>query len=459
LVDALGPAVSFRVVIDAQFSRPPNQAPLALWAEAKGIAYVPGTVWWREQARMQDEFWFGADRLGTAREAVLKLVPYSKSETLRALAISLAFGIPAEIRNPGLNDDTEVFANAIEALGGSVDRTADTWRVFPPAKLECPAGAVHMGEGATGLRILAALSPLFAGGLQIDADPSLRARPMREIHEGLGLAASGDWPMRIPAGTALPERVSLERSSQFASGFLIAGAAEVFRGQRPAYRLELTGERRSETYLQLTIAFLRETGLEISASEGAVEIRPGKPASRFHFKIDPDASAVALLEAYARRWRLHSFFDAASSRQGDAEFPRLLGQALETGAASLRHHPDLAPALWVGAALFRRPLTVKDCPQLRLKESDRAKLLVQAAQALGAKAEERADGFCVDFSDFVPPPREIFLRTEGDHRLAMAFGILATDYPQVAPDRRDCVRKSFPHFWQALALLEEAQPG
>ena len=316
-----------------------------------------------------------------------------------------------------------------------------------------------MGEGATGLRMLAALSPLFSEGLAIDAAPALRSRPMQEIYEGLGLPNSEDWPMRIPAGTKLPEKVSLERSSQFASGFLIAGAAEVFRGHRPEYRLELTGERRSETYLQLTLAFLRETGLVVTADERSVEIRPGKSSSRFHFTVDRDASAVALLEAYAQRWRLKSFFGAETSRQGDAEFPRLLNQVLAGGEVSLRHHPDLAPALWVGAALLRQPITVKDCPQLHLKESDRAKLLVQAALALGAKAEERADGFFVDFSGFLPPAHETFLRTEGDHRLAMAFGILATDYPQIAPDRRDCVRKSFPQFWQALALLEEAQPG
>jgi 5-enolpyruvylshikimate-3-phosphate synthase len=41
----------------------------------------------------------------------------------------------------------------------------------------------------------------------------------------------------------------------------------------------------------------------------------------------------------------------------------------------------------------------------------------------------------------------------------MAAGLLSIDDPLVHPDRRDCVRKSFPAFWQALAALEEAQPG
>ncbi|MGZ3693759.1 MAG: hypothetical protein ACXWQO_06135, partial [Bdellovibrionota bacterium] len=460
LVDALGPDAKFRLVIDAQFSRPVAQSPLARWAEKLSVPYVPGTVWWREQARMQDQFWFGEDRLGAALPAVLNLVPYSKSETLRALSIALAFGVPTEIRSPGLSDDTEAFAAAMESIGSSIDRNNDVWRIFPPSVLSAPGSAINMGEGATGLRMLAALSPLFSGNpLLIDAAPSLRVRPMEEIYEGLGLAPSSEWPMKIPASSRLPEQVSLERSSQFASGFLIAGAALVFRGQRESYTLKFTGERRSETYLHLTLAFLRETGLEINEFQGGVEVKRGQPKTRLVFSIEKDASALALLEVFASRWKLASFFPGTRSRQGDSAFPELMKKALETGDVSLAHHPDLAPALWAAAALFRRPLRIKDCPQLHLKESDRAKLLVLAAQALGAHAEEKPDGFFVDFSNFVPPAGEIFLRTEGDHRLAMAFGVVSTDYPQVAPDRKDCVRKSFPQFWHALTYLEEALPG
>lgn len=459
LVEALGAPSHFELVIDAQFSRPPAQAPLALWAAGKNIPYVPGTVWWREQARLQDQIWFGEDRLGTAYEAALKLVPSSKSETLRALAIALAFGVQTEIQGPGINEDTEVFASALEQLGAAIDRNNDIWRVFP-GRLEAPAEPVFMAEGATGLRILAALSVLFQGApLFFEAAPSLRSRPMDELFSGLGLPIPEGWPLEVPVSGKLPEKVSLERSSQFASGFLIAGAAEVFRGKRAYYRLLIEGERRSESYLNLTCAFLREAGLRVEEKDSAIEVRPGAGAHKLHFRIEKDASSLAFLEVYARRWKLRSFFPAENSRQGDAIFPQLLTEAMETGEVSLRHFPDLAPALWAAAAIFRKPLRVKDCPQLHLKESDRANLLAEAALALGVPAGESEDGFFVDFRSLHPAREEIFLRTDGDHRLAMAFGLLGTDDPLVAPDRRDCVRKSFPHFWQVLALLEEALPG
>lgn len=454
---AQGPG-AIRLVIDAQFSRSPAEAPLARWAAAVGVPYVSGAAWWREQARLQDQLWFGPDRLGAARAPVLQMVPASKSETLRALAIAAAFGAPAEIRGPAFNDDTEVFVRALEALGVAVDRDGDLWRIFPAAEgLVAPAEPIDMHEGATGLRVLAALSGLVKGTLKLTGAERLRERPQEELFGALGV--SGGWPLSLRGERALPERISLERSSQFATGFLIAGAAEIYQGRRERYELHLEGETRSLSYLRLTLQMLEDAGIATSFEERVVTLSLREKKTRLRFAIDKDASSLAYLEVYARRWGLSSFFGGAS-RQGDGEFPALLDRLLAgEGVLSLKHHPDLAPPLWSAAALFHRRLEVRECPQLRHKESDRARLLVDAARAVGGVAEEREDGFVADFRNRKGAGAEIFLRTEGDHRIAMAAGLLAVDDPLIGPDRRDCVRKSFPQFWQALAALEEAQPG
>ncbi len=461
LVEALvldGPG-SLRLVIDAQFSRSPAEAPLARWAAGTGVPYVAGAQWWREQARRQDEIWFGPHRLGKARESALAGVPASKSETLRALAIAAAFGLPAEIRGPALNEDTEVFVRALEALGVSVDRDGDLWRVFPPsAGLRAPAEPVDMLDGATGLRVLGALATLVKGTLRITGSDRLRERPQEELLAALGQGRV-EWPLAIPGGAPLPNAISLARSSQFATGFLIAGAAQVRLGLRDSYELRLEGEVRSLSYLRLTLVMLEEAGIAYELSDSQVVLRLREKKPKLSFLIEKDASSLAFLEVYARRWGLASFFEGMS-RQGDAIFPSLLEEVLEDRPkVSLRHYPDLAPPLWAAAALFQKMLVVEDCPQLHFKESNRAQLLVDAANALGGKGEVRDDGFSVDFTGRHFSHAEIFLRTEADHRIAMAAGLLATDDPLVAPDRRDCVRKSFPQFWQVMATLEEAQPG
>ncbi len=454
-----GPA-DLHIIIDAQFSRSIAESPLARWAESSGILYIPGSQWWREQARLQDALWFGPDRLGKVRTAALALVPASKSETLRALAIAAAFGLSAEIREPALNDDTEVFVRALEALGAAVDRDGSVWRIFPPSVLRPPEEAINMSAGATGLRILGALAPLMSGTLKLTGTERLQQRPHEELFNALG-AGSVAWPLVISCGGSLPSAISLERSSQFATGFLIAGAAEIHRGKRDSYRLLLEGEARSVSYLQLTLKLLQEAGIASEFTDNSITLHLAEKKNRLAFTIEKDASSLAFLEVYAKHRGLRSFFEATNpSRQGDGIFPVLLEKFLAGNPlVNLRDHPDLAPPLWAAAALFQLPIEVRDCPQLHLKESNRARLLVEATLALGGSGELRDDGFRADFSHGVPGHSDVFLTTEDDHRIAMAAGLLATENPLIGPDRRDCVRKSFPHFWHALAILEEAQPG
>lgn len=456
LVQAMPEGRTFKLVIDAQLSRPPQESPLALVARKQKARYVPGALWWKEQARLQDEIWFGADRLGEAREALLALVPASKSETLRALALSLACGVSAEIRGAAQNEDTEVFLAALEKLKVDVDRDGDLIRLYPPREIHAPADPIHLGEGATGLRILGALSTVMKSGpLRLAGTPRLQERPSEELVALLG--AENGWPLTIETAHPLPHKISLATSSQFATGFLIAAAGALYRGQVESYELTLEGELRSEPYVQLTLALLREIGVEATARERKIRLRLLEKKNKFHFRIEKDASSLAFLEAYADRWKLRSFFEA--SRQGDGDFPAFLARLKNGEALSLKNHPDLAPPLFASAAFLRLRLEIKDCPQLHWKESDRAKLLCEAAGKLGVPAEELADGLVADFRGWAPPAEEIFLRTDGDHRMAMAFGLLGTDDGNIAPDRRDCVRKSFPSFWQALTLLDEALPG
>src|SRR5262249_5005110 len=89
-------------------------------------------------------------------------------------------------------------------------------------------------------------------------------------------------------------------------------------------------------------------------------------------------------------------------------------------------------------------------PQLRWKESDRAKELVEAAHALGAKATLALDGFSLDARDWKVPLEPCRLNTAQDHRLAMAFGLLEFFYPTIQPSERESVAKSFAVFWSLL---------
>jgi 3-phosphoshikimate 1-carboxyvinyltransferase len=83
-----------------------------------------------------------------------------------------------------------------------------------------------------------------------------------------------------------------------------------------------------------------------------------------------------------------------------------------------------------------------------VKESDRITAVVANLVALGADAAELSDGFVVRGTR---PRLRGTVTTHGDHRLAMAFGVLsALPGNSIAIDDRDCVQVSYPAFWDDL---------
>ena len=91
--------------------------------------------------------------------------------------------------------------------------------------------------------------------------------------------------------------------------------------------------------------------------------------------------------------------------------------------------------------------------ELRVKESDRVATIVANLTAVGVVAEELADGFRVTGSDSTLEGQTV---TDGDHRIAMAFGILgAASGNSIDVDDPDCVAVSYPGFWTELSRVRQ----
>jgi 3-phosphoshikimate 1-carboxyvinyltransferase len=87
--------------------------------------------------------------------------------------------------------------------------------------------------------------------------------------------------------------------------------------------------------------------------------------------------------------------------------------------------------------------------ELRVKESDRIAAVVANLRAIGADASELEDGMRIVGSK---KPLRGSIKTHGDHRLAMSFGVLgAVPGNEIEIDERECVAVSYPGFWSDLA--------
>jgi 3-phosphoshikimate 1-carboxyvinyltransferase len=110
---------------------------------------------------------------------------------------------------------------------------------------------------------------------------------------------------------------------------------------------------------------------------------------------------------------------------------------------------DEIPILAVVATQVRGRIQVRDAAELRIKESDRIRALVEGIRALGGQIEEFQDGFAIS-----GPQKLIGGRVDsaGDHRIAMAFsiaGLAANGTTEITG--ADSVNVSFPEFYQKLA--------
>jgi 3-phosphoshikimate 1-carboxyvinyltransferase len=92
---------------------------------------------------------------------------------------------------------------------------------------------------------------------------------------------------------------------------------------------------------------------------------------------------------------------------------------------------------------------VKDAAELRIKETDRIRTVVENLRRAGIQAEESPDGMAI-------PGGQKFHAAEfhshGDHRIAMAFavGALSGD-GESAIEGAEAASVSFPEFWETLA--------
>ena len=124
----------------------------------------------------------------------------------------------------------------------------------------------------------------------------------------------------------------------------------------------------------------------------------------------------------------------------------------EIGGAEVPSLIDELPILACVAACAEGESRVTGANELRVKESDRIRAIVENLRAVGAEAEELADGFVVRGTGRRPFSGRV--TTHGDHRIAMAFGVLgAIPGSAIVIDDRSCAAVSFPTFWEELTRV------
>jgi 3-phosphoshikimate 1-carboxyvinyltransferase len=421
-------------------------------------------------------------------------VPGDKSLTQRALIMSaLAEG---RSRLSGLlwGGDAASTAGALRAMGAGIpelpaDGGAFTVQGVGLRGLRPPPEPLDLGNSGTGARLL---TGVFAGsGLtaRLTGDDSLRTRPMGRVTDPLtAMGARFDFhgedrrlPFTVTGANPLRpiDWSSPVASAQVKSALLLAGLVG------GAFVL-LTEPRRSRDHTERIFAEVGVPLIEHAVADGwRVEMRdPPSEIRPLDFRVPGDVSSAAFLLALGalgaagEELRIEevglnptrtAFLDVLArmganvtvepGSDGDEKGepigavsvrPTSL-RATRVGEVEVPGLIDELPLVAVLGARAEGVTSITGAEELRGKESDRIRAMVDGLRSVGVAVEERADGMEVEGTDAPLSGRVV---THGDHRVAMAFGVLgALPGNEITVDEPGASDVSFPGFWSLLRDL------
>lgn len=406
-------------------------------------------------------------------------VPGDKSITHRALLLSALASGQSRIRGGLTSHDARSSARVLRQLGAEIGplREGADLLVRGAGRLGRPSAALNCGNSGTTARLLMGLLAAHPFRAVLTGDASLRRRPMRRVTDPLtamGARFEGRDPDRLPlvihGGAMLPLVCELPVSSaQLKSAILLAGLA----GEVPVQIREPAGRSRDHTE-----RMLRSFGFTIQESDGWIRFEPNGELTPFDLEVPGDPSSAAFLvgaallagegelriagvgvnptrtgflEVLGRMGALVSR-ESAAVRCGEpvADLivqPARLG-ATEVDPVEVPGLIDEIPLLAVLASRASGTTIFREVGELRVKESDRLSLIAENLVATGARAVARDNTLLVEGTGLVPRGP---VRTEGDHRIAMAFAVLGTvPGAEVRIDNLACAAVSFPGFIETL---------
>ena len=409
------------------------------------------------------------------------VVPGDKSISHRALMLAALAEGRSRVRGVLCSADVESTAGALRRLGARVPTLADEVEIEGVGLrgLAPAAEPLDCGNSGTTTRLLAGIVAGLAGATCFVGDESLSRRPMQRVAlplERMGarvkLSAAGSLPMTVHGGTLRPiDYESPTASAQVKSAVLLAGLA----GGVPVSVAEPAPSR------DHTERMLAARGADVRRVGRRVELRPVDRLAPGDVRVPGDPSSAAFMAALAAladggELRIPGVclnatrvgFLAVLGRMGadvrtESERPLdgdrvgtvvVAPRALAATTVAGDEVPTLIDELPLVACLAARAegtTEIRGAAELRLKESDRIAAVVANLRGLGVEVEELPDGLVVTGGRGPLRGRVV---THGDHRLAMAFGVLGAIHgADVQVDDPACVRVSYPSFWDDLARV------
>ena len=414
-------------------------------------------------------------------------LPGDKSISHRSAMFAALGRGTTSIRNYSSARDCQNTLDCLAGLGVHVHRAPGliTIEGIGVNGLQAPTTMLDVGNSGTTIRLLAGILAGQSFTTEITGDESIQRRPMKRVIEPLTQMSArieardnNFAPLKIHGGNLQAiEYTPPVASAQVKSCVLLAG---LFANGETAV-IETTPTRNH------TEIMLQECGVPVALSsteagtriavQGGAQLQPlgdytvagdlssaaffiaaallaPEAALRIrHIGINPSRTAlIDVLTQLGARIELENQRLAHGEPVADflVQSSELSGN-LELGGAVVANLIDEIPILAVVATQLNGSLTIREAKELRVKESDRIRSIVDNLRRMQIEVEEYEDGWrIVGPQKLKGAPVESY----GDHRIAMAFavaGLIAEGETEI--NEAEAASVSLPEFYDLLANL------
>ena len=405
-------------------------------------------------------------------------IPGDKSISHRSIIIpSISTGV-CEINNILKSDDVYHTLNAFKSMGVSIEENSN--KIIIQGKglnsLNKANGKIYLGNSGTSARLLTGLLSSQKFKSILTGDKSLSSRPMQRIAEPLNKmnakinTTKGSLPLTIEGSNLKAINYDLKiPSAQIKSGLLLAALNT--KGETKITENKIT---RDHTEIMLE-SFGADIEMKKIGNKKIIKIIGQKELITNNIDVPNDLSSgsffivstlinknskiilkninnnptrngiILALKKMGGKINLINNRRNNNENVCDIEVISSDLNGCELGPEFADLMIDEYPILSVAASFAKSPSVFRGLKELRVKESDRLKLILLNLQNCGVDCKSENDDL------FIFPSKEYqiknnLIQTDFDHRIAMAFCIMGTKLGPLNIKDSDSINTSFPTF-------------
>ena len=412
-------------------------------------------------------------------------IPGDKSISHRSIIIpSISNGI-CEVENILKSDDVLHTINAFKSMGVKIIDENQKLTIYGNGlrSLQEPKKELYLGNSGTSARLLTGLLSSQNFRSILTGDSSLSKRPMKRISDPLSImkanikTSSGSLPIIINGKNLSSANLELKiPSAQIKSGLLLASLNT--KGETSITESKITRDH-TETMLK---SFGANIEIKSIGNKKLIKITGEKELNSKNISVPNDLSSSAFF-IVAALINNNSFIQLKNinnnpTRNGLILALKKMGANLEFYNERISNNenicditvtssrlngcelgPEFAdlmidefPILAVAASFANSPSIFRGLKELRVKESDRLKLILLNLKSCGVSCNIEKDDLFIYPSQNYEIKKNIIV-TEFDHRIAMAFAIMGTKIGPLQINDFESINTSFPNFKNELNKL------